>query len=1533
LGLKLLLFTKRGLCLVIVWCAPGSLWAGDYSGTCAGTVPLAGSPHSLVGTCSVPVGETFDFEPGAELVRISGALTIFGTMNSDQAILTGLTVTVASGGVFESNQGTLISTSIAFGGGSSGAVTSSEVSGGTCAIQVTDSSPTISDNTFLDVQSAVCVGGTSIGSPASPTISGNVITARSRGVDFTTGTARGVVSGNTIGFLGTTSSRVGIELEGAVSPTVTGNTIRDDPDRSDIGISVAVSEASTVVVELNDICSTGGDQPLLVGAGVFALSSGATIQNNVFSCGAGSGLGLTGAFASESSVGSIESQSVYNLPAGFFSTVSVLPGVAVTLVPGTLVRGDGGSRLEVRGTLTASQAELSRLRLDVVAGGAVHAAAASMDDVTVTVSGHLAFDEGTISASNGSITFNPGGTGSITGSSVTDTSGCAIQVTDSSPTISENVFPDVSSAVCVGGTSIGTPAAPTVSGNVITTRSRGVDYTAGTAGGVVSGNTIGFLGTVSNRIGVELEGAVSPTVTGNTIQDDPDRSDIGISIAVSEASTMVVELNDICSTGGDQPLSLGAGVFALASGATIQNNVFSCGAGSGLGLTGTFASESSVGSIESQSVYNLPAGASTVAVSPGVAVTLAPGALVRGDGNSRLEVRGTLTASQAGLSRLRLDVVAGGAVHATAATMDDVTVTVSGHLAFDEGTISASNGSMTFNPGGTGSITSSSVTDTSGCAIQVTDSSPTISDNVFPDVSSAVCVGGTSIGSPAAPTISGNVITTRSRGVDYTAGTAGGVVSGNTIGFLGTVSNRIGVELEGAVSPTVTGNTILDDPNRDDIGISVGVTGASTVQVVNNDICATAGDQPLRLGGGVFSVGAGAVVENNVFSCGTGSGFALIGTFDTDSVLGVVEGQSSLSLSSFQTVTVSAGVEVTIPAGFELRGQGSPSRIQVNGTLVATQAPLSRLTISVITGGSFDATEVELSDVTVQVASGGAFVIDGSSYAGGLVQFEAGSTGSVTNSTFTGSGGRIFITSASPVISGNLFAGLAPALQLNGTTDVSITGNTFAVTSGAAIQFNGPEARSTVSGNTFQRTTWSLQPGTAEALYSAFPVDFSANTFVGSSTENLVWLPFSLNLSGTFPVSPVAYVNNFNQVITNNAQVILPPGTVVMTGTNGTLTVSPGSRLVAIGTPERPIVFTDFDPTDTTRWRGLIIQDDTSLLENCVIEFSAFDGLRLEGASIPVTNCRISDNQGDGIEITGDAAPTITGSSIVLNLGDGVKVNTSAAPSSPIDFDQSSIFSNGLLGINNLRTDFDVGAMHNYWGDDTGPFDGSDDRATGGLFNALGAGEQVSDHVLYDPWIRIGPSQEGVILPFSGLNQTGTAGSTLPEPIVVEIRSLLDTPLEGVEVIFSVVKGDASIVEAQPIVTDANGRAAATVQLGLEVGEVVLAVTARDVNSPLATFMAEADAPCLMSFQVTPFEIVVRPGVVGQPGDVNGDGDVTHADAALIQAVLERVLTEASAQIRTWQGADVNRDGRVDAGDVLLIQGIQVGSVGRREVQ
>jgi hypothetical protein len=56
-------------------------------------------------------------------------------------------------------------------------------------------------------------------------------------------------------------------------------------------------------------------------------------------------------------------------------------------------------------------------------------------------------------------------------------------------------------------------------------------------------------------------------------------------------------------------------------------------------------------------------------------------------------------------------------------------------------------------------------------------------------------------------------------------------------------------------------------------------------------------------------------------------------------------------------------------------------------------------------------------------------------------------------------------------------------------------------------------------------------------------------------------------------------------------------------------------------------------------------------------------------------------------------------------------------------------------GIHNYGGPNIIDATSNWWGHRTGPYDGSDDRATGGWYNPSGQGDPVSDFVKYDPYL------------------------------------------------------------------------------------------------------------------------------------------------------------------------------------------------------
>ncbi|MBI3781948.1 MAG: hypothetical protein HY270_00955, partial [Deltaproteobacteria bacterium] len=356
-------------------------------------------------------------------------------------------------------------------------------------------------------------------------------------------------------------------------------------------------------------------------------------------------------------------------------------------------------------------------------------------------------------------------------------------------------------------------------------------------------------------------------------------------------------------------------------------------------------------------------------------------------------------------------------------------------------------------------------------------------------------------------------------------------------------------------------------------------------------------------------------------------------------------------------------------------------------------------------------------------------------------------------------------------------------------------------------------------------------------------------------------------------------------------------------------------------------------PKNGTRWQGLHFNNQAptsaSHLDACVIEYGGAGGqaaLRIGQTSITVNDVSVTASAGVGMQITGNATPNIVGAAVSLSNGDGIQV---ASGSQPTFAGSTTILQNAGTGMlsqgcgsastsrNCSTSSSAIRAQNVYWGDDSGPLDGSDDRASGGLYNPSGHGDRVSDCICYDPPIHIHPSVEGTLAAVSGGGQSGPPGSLLPTPLVARVTSNLGTPLSGIKVIFSTAAGGAQIETDQPVTTDANGQASAVVRLGAQPGPNTITVTARDVNSPLATFAAQGSG----SNATELFALTVLPSSFGVgSGDVNGDGRVDNLDAALIEAALSsRVPSDDETAADFASRGDVNGDGVVDRGDELVI--------------
>ncbi|MGE3540528.1 MAG: right-handed parallel beta-helix repeat-containing protein [Candidatus Tectimicrobiota bacterium] len=928
----------------------------------------------------------------------------------------------------------------------------------------------------------------------------------------------------------------------------------------------------------------------------------------------------------------------------------------------------------------------------------------------------------------------------------------------------------------------------------------------GTARPTVRDNVI-----TTNSRGLRYADASGGTATSNTIRFQLQGSSSRVGIEVNNSASPGVENNTIEDDPTRNDTGIYLGVDALSTAAVRTNNICTTGGDTPL--------------VFGLGVFRVP-----------IQVSVSGNTFPCGLGTGAQIVSGTVN------NNAQLQALNGFSTYTIQSTVTvaaGVTLTIPGGLTLQgqsfnrslvvNGVLNATGAtfvdvSLDYRDGSGGTVQNSTFMGSSPIAFSgsspLTPAAPVITGNTITATSVGIDVSGT-----ARPTLSNNAITTNAVGVRYTS-TARGSMTGNSIAFQPEGSSgRRGVEVSQTAAPNIDGNSITDDPTRNDIGIQLLVDTSSTVMVKNNSICATGGDNPLVLGLGVFGSVMNAVVTGNTFPCGQGENIALAsGTLTGNTMLRSLDGLSTFTLQS--TVTVPSGVTLSIPAGITV--QGLNRTLRVNGILNA----------------------------------------DGATFADVFLDFPSGSRGTIQHSTLSGPtfSAGLSLTSAVMTLRNNLIERFSTALDLAGTATVTAEDNVFRANT-TVFRFQAATVRATIANNLFDANTNSLDFSTADILFSAFPAQFQTNAFTGTATQNIISTPGAWNVSGTLRSAPVPYGCASNITISNTATVTLEPGVVIQCPSFRGITVD--GELVAIGTPTSPIIFTAANPKAGNRWNGLLIRNKQSALnvttlQHCIVEF-ANTGITLDNASIPVRDCLITDNASDGLLLTNSAAPVVEDNAILQNMAHGIHSRTGARPI----VHGNSIFGNGQNGIQNDDAVV-INAEHNFWGDDTGPRDVPTDTRCNTLSNPVGAGEDVSDCVDFDPWIRVGPSLAGTITLVSGNGQQGQAGQILPQPLVVALRSPLGSPLQGINVIFSIVHGDATIREAMPVATDANGRAMATVQLGATPGEIVIAVTARDVDSPLAMFMGETSGPSLFVMRLAATALDAPDDLFGRakPGQV-----------------------------------------------------------------
>ena len=218
---------------------------------------------------------------------------------------------------------------------------------------------------------------------------------------------------------------------------------------------------------------------------------------------------------------------------------------------------------------------------------------------------------------------------------------------------------------------------------------------------------------------------------------------------------------------------------------------------------------------------------------------------------------------------------------------------------------------------------------------------------------------------------------------------------------------------------------------------------------------------------------------------------------------------------------------------------------------------------------------------------------------------------------------------------------------------------------------------------------------------------------------------------------------------------------------------------------------TTFTWAADVQWGGIEFIEsgaNNSLLENCIVEHAkavpiyGYGGvIAIRDSSPTITGCTIrncithtgicvgtttgysgspilTSNNISGLENVGiyvaNGSPIIIGNTVSDNDVYGIRISQGSSPV----IRSNKLYANADYGIHYPGPDT-INIENNYWGHNTGPYDPSDDRASGGLYNPNGRGDKVSDHLDYDPWVgkTTGADTDGDGIPDSIENNSCTS--------------------------------------------------------------------------------------------------------------------------------------------------------------------------------
>ena len=163
-------------------------------------------------------------------------------------------------------------------------------------------------------------------------------------------------------------------------------------------------------------------------------------------------------------------------------------------------------------------------------------------------------------------------------------------------------------------------------------------------------------------------------------------------------------------------------------------------------------------------------------------------------------------------------------------------------------------------------------------------------------------------------------------------------------------------------------------------------------------------------------------------------------------------------------------------------------------------------------------------------------------------------------------------------------------------------------------------------------------------------------------------------------------------------------------------------------------------------------------------------------------------------------------------------------------------------------------------------------------------------------------SRPQTLVKISGDHQQGPANEPLPNPLIVEVRDQHGTPLQGIQVAFTVTRG-AGTLTVDNTTTDANGRAQSALTLGPDPGTNMVLVSVTGLVAETFNALGRPPIATLVNDALTDFSLFADAfGSSDLHFDFDANGTVDFADFFLFVEASDE--SERDQLSRAGEGAN-----------------------------